>query len=175
MNFTFYPWGNAYYNVCDTPNFDKEKGMDCWINKCSENSNNINENETNCFNGEILCQHGVDECWANRLEGCAIKHYPTKYLDFLICFEGMNNAERSAVDECAKAVDIDANILNQCESGTEGHRVDQFNAMETIKLGTSKIGTPWVIVNGKPMEDPSQLLSHVCSLYQGSNKPEGCN
>ena len=51
MNFTFYPWGNAYYNICNTPNFDKEKGMDCWIQKCENNA--VNEE---CFKGEILCQ-----------------------------------------------------------------------------------------------------------------------
>lgn len=168
MNFTFYPWGNAYYNVCDTPTFDKAKGMDCWIDKCE---NNLEDEK--CFTGQILCQHGDDECWANRLEGCAVKNYPQNYLPFLICFEGENNAQRSSVDECAKSANIDSQVLYECVSSSTGTKVDQFNAQETIKLGKAKIGTPWVVVNGQAMEDPSQLLSHVCSLY-GGQKPTGC-
>ena len=168
MNFSFYPWGNAYYNVCDTPYFDKEKGMDCWIKQCQNDGTN-----DKCFSGPILCQHGDDECWANRVEGCAVRHYPSKYVDFLICFEGVHNAERNALAMCSKESDIDVQTLNQCVSSKEGELVDQLNAKETIKLGTSKIGTPWVVVNGQPMSDPSGLLSHVCSVYQG-DKPKGC-
>ena len=142
--------------------------MDCWIKQCQNDGTN-----DKCFSGPILCQHGDDECWANRVEGCAVRHYPAKYVDFLICFEGVHNAERSALGMCSKESEIDVQTLTQCASGKEGKLVDQLNAKETIKLGTSKIGTPWVVVDGQPMTDPSNLLSHVCSLYQG-NKPKGC-
>lgn len=36
MNFTFFPWGNAYYNTsqCGTNYFDKQRGMYCWLKEC---------------------------------------------------------------------------------------------------------------------------------------------
>ena len=70
LNFTFVPWGNAYYNIkkCGTSGFDKQKGMDCWVKAC-----NVKDPPADCFDkslSPVLCQHGDGECEADAIEAC---------------------------------------------------------------------------------------------------------
>ena len=88
---------------------------------------------------------------ADTIEGCAIKHYPdpATYMKFMVCFEGENEAKVSAADGCAKKSGMDYSTINTCATGSEAEAVDAVNAMATAKYGVSRLGTPWVVVNGK--------------------------
>lgn len=99
MNFTFYPWGNAYFNTttCGTDGFDKQNGMYCWIKECG-----VASPPADCFKGKKWCQHGGDECQADTIEGCVIKHYPdpATYMKFMVCFEGEHEAKVIVMNVC---------------------------------------------------------------------------
>jgi hypothetical protein len=99
MNFTFYPWGNAYFNTttCGTDGFDKQNGMYCWIKECG-----VASPPADCFKGKKWCQHGGDECQADTIEGCVIKHYPdpATYMKFMVCFEGEHEAKVIVTNVC---------------------------------------------------------------------------
>jgi hypothetical protein len=173
MNFTFFPWGNAYYNTsqCGTNYFDKQRGMYCWLKECGGQ-----KPPADCFKGKKWCQHGDGECLADTIEGCAIKHYPdpSQYMDFAVCFEGVHQSKASAAEGCATAAKMDYSVINTCVTGSEADDVDAFNARATARYGTSRLGTPWVVVNGKALNDPTTLLKTVCREYTGT-KPAGCN
>jgi hypothetical protein len=62
---------------------------------------------------------------------------------------------------------MDYSVLETCVNGAEGEAVDAMNAQLTAQYGTSRLGTPWVVVNGKALQDPATLLKTVCAAYTG--------
>lgn len=142
--------------------------MACWVKECGGRFP-----AADCFKGTTLCQHGDDECYADTVEACAIKLYPDSFPDFVYCFEGVNAAARSAVKPCAAASGMDAAKLTACESGSLGKKLDASNAAATAKLGAAKIGTPWVLVDGKALDDADNLFTTLCGKL--SNPPAACN
>ena len=109
-------------------------------------------------------------------QGCAIAHYPdpAKYVPFIYCFEGVHQSDLSALGKCASSAGMDASAIKTCASGSEGKQVEAENARLTVALGPSKLGTPWIMVNGQHLEDPDAMLSAVCTAYTGT-KPAGCS
>lgn len=177
MNLTVVPWGNAYFNTthCGQPDYDKENGMFCWVNQC-----NVENPPAQCFTGRIMCQHGDNECLANRIEGCALKVMRLDdAVQFIECLEGayMSTWRTPRGDElvthAAEKCSQKNEQLSNCYMGDGGGAVDVANARRTVALGPGKLGTPWVLVNGKPIQDASELLRAVCTAYTGT-KPAGC-
>lgn len=180
VNVDFVPWGNAYYNTeeCHTSGFDKERGMDCWVKQCGEG---VESPPSACFDAQrspILAQHGESESKADLLEGCVIDLYPDAAVfgSFLVCFEGQWQSDPSAAGPCAKTLNIDMDRIHACME-TKGAEIDARNARRTALLGTSKIGTPWIMINGVNLKDPSTMLKAVCSAVEaaGGKLPKGCN
>ena len=81
--------------------------------------------------------------------------------------------------QCASEAQIEESTSQQIQACAEqdsedGNEAETAIAKRTVALGSSKLGTPWVLVNGKYLEDPDTLLNKVCEVYKGE-KPEGCN
>mmetsp|Transcript_15492 Transcript_15492/g.30295 ORF Transcript_15492/g.30295 Transcript_15492/m.30295 type:complete len:187 (-) Transcript_15492:67-627(-) len=182
MDFSFYPWGNAYYNTskCGQKGYNKEDAMYCWIRECGGD-----KPPNECFNATsspMLCQHGANECLANRIEACSdYLLNGTDGTNFTICFEGMYDSSWlntstpiwNAASQCALLLNIAEDDLFKCTK-TKGWKLDQSNARATAQYGPTREGTPWVVVGGAVLDDPStQLLGAVCSNYTGPS-PKGC-
>jgi len=157
--------------------------MYCWIKECG-----VASPPAECFNqttSEILCQHGENECLANRIEACAnsMAQNATDSVQFTTCFEGLfemswltdNNAVTGASSKCLgeSLSYVNPVMFASCVEGAEGQKLDRVNAAATAKYGTSRQGTPWVTVNGEVLQDPTSLLKAVCAAYDGP-KPSGC-
>lgn len=171
MAYEMIPWGNAYYNTskCGSGDFDKDK-MYCWIEECGKDGS-IPED---CFSGKEICQHGETECTADLIEACVIGHNPPEtYTRFVWCFEGDHQSDARFAGDCAEQAGVDFKTVQECVTGDEGHQLNAANAKKTAAIGTDRKGTPWVLVDGKVLDDPDTLLSAVCSAYTGS-KPAGC-
>lgn len=146
--------------------------MYCWIRRCQ----NADSADSDCFTADILCQHGETECHENTVEGCVIKYYPepSQHVPFLECYEGQGVTDTDdKLIKCAHASNMDESKINTCATGSEGHELLIMNAKKTLTLGKSKLGTPWIIVNGKVLDDPEQLLHAICEAYTGP-KPDKC-
>lgn len=173
LDYRFFPWGNAYFNVsaCSSSGFDKEK-MFCWVKECGGASA-----PSGCFEGVKLCQHGEPECAADTLEACAMAVYPKPeaYTPFVTCFEGAHESKLSAAPACAKAAGLNYTLISACAADENRTKaLDAANAKATAALGASKIGTPWVLLQGKHVETDG-LLKQVCdAIGSVSSPPAGC-
>ena len=101
---------------------------------------------------------------------------PLEHVAFISCYEGVNGADKSFVAPCAEASGMDVAKIMACASGPEGAKLGQIAARATVALGLAKLGTPWVMLNGKYLENPGTygvMLNAVCAAYTGA-KPAGC-
>jgi len=170
MHFHMYAWGNAYYatSKCISPGtttWDRTAAH-CWRDLCD-----VSSPPDECWEGTPLCQHGAKECEANQVEACAIKTYkkPLKHMPFVNCVE-INGP--GSYETCATEAGLDWQKISQCVTSLEGNKITQHMAKKTVELGTSRPGTPWLLINGTPVQ--SGMLKAVCDAYTGP-KPSGCS
>lgn len=173
VNFTFVPFGNAYFNTkkCYHPQYERQIGLSCWIRECEHPSASASD----CFTAPLLCQHGTDECKENLIEACVLAHYADAktHLPFLECYEGQRSIHHGNLAKCAEMNGIDADKVTQCASGSEGTDVTVANAKATVALGSAKLGTPWILINGESYQG-SNLKRAICEAYTGT-APPGCH
>lgn len=144
--------------------------MFCWVSACSGTSP-----PADCFAGPKLCQHGTEECNADTLEACVMDVYPepSAYTKFITCFEGEHESSLAAAPKCAAASGLDYAPIAACAGNlSRAEALDVANAKATVALGVSKVGTPWVMLNGVNVVSTG-LLQQVCAAF-GSDLPVGC-
>lgn len=168
------PFGNAYFNTtqCGRPEYDRGQ-VGCYRSLCRGSAP-----ASDCFSGALLCQHGSQECFANRLEGCAIagSTFPD-WVPFVACYEGNGDLSPQNAQKCARSAKLNYNKMSACASGSLGTEVDINNAKATLQYSGTWMGTPTVTVEGKTVNNPAEgknLLNAICKAYSGHDKPEGC-
>jgi len=169
VDFSFVPFGNAYYQIdgcSSSPTYDHSTRM-CWNAACNQTTA-----PSTCFTGTLICQHGEPECYANRIEACALKYYPSKSLPFINCYEGVNEPSNATLAKCAKNTQLNVSLLQQCASTDEGHQLDSANAQLTARIPGGHESTPWPVLNGKHVNGP--LLKALCEAYTGKIIPAAC-
>ena len=68
--------------------------------------------------------------------------------------------------------------VDACTNSKKGETIEAENARLTANLGTAKLGTPWILINGIYLQNPSNMLKAVCDAIQeeGMQKiPAGCH
>lgn len=150
MNFSYFPYGNAE---------EHKKSDGSWS-----------------FN----CQHGANECKANIIMGCAM-HYHANYTEYMPFVECMESSLRpvAAGEKCATSAGwSDWKDIQTCANGKEGNALMHLIAVATDSLVPAHKWTPWVVLNGKYLNNLKldlPLIRLVCKAYTGSNKPAACN
>jgi len=97
--------------------------------------------------------------------------YPTQVLtvaQYSNCIESGGGPQ-----SCAAQVGLDQVKIAQCVAGEDGQSANAMVGIQTASLNPQHTGTPWVIVNGKHLDNQSELLYEVCNLMD-SPKPRGC-
>lgn len=163
-----YPWGNAYYATaaCGKGPYSSDE-RHCWFKRCVEPP----DAPSDCFTaGNIVTQHAEPEKSVNFIEACAIKLNPDwkTYWPFIQCMEEEYSSR--AMKTCASRAGLDDNAIAKCTAGSDGETVEK----EMAKATPDHPGVPYILVNGKAINDPSGLLKAVCDAYTGA-KPAGCN
>mmetsp|Transcript_3063 Transcript_3063/g.11023 ORF Transcript_3063/g.11023 Transcript_3063/m.11023 type:complete len:173 (+) Transcript_3063:223-741(+) len=128
--------------------------------------------------GEIQCQHGPDECTLNKAQLCGIKQGKTAdvWWPFILCTEDLRTGGIDSIAPCAdSSAGIDTDVLTVCYQGPEGDDLLAQAGAITDALDPPHQYTPWVVLEGKPLEDTSDITKSVCDAYTGSPKPAACN
>jgi interferon, gamma-inducible protein 30 len=132
--------------------------------------------KTSKWTGKITCQHGEQECVGNMIETCIIHHNPGvhKYFPAIQCMEHTGGSPVDQAEKCCKSNNIDWDQVKTCYTGDEGKQLEKEMAAETDALSPAHTMVPWVVVNGKPLDNPDSILQSVCDAYTGT-KPTGCS
>jgi len=170
MDFEFFPWGNAYFvtEECKGAGEYDMSARKCFNQHCGAA---VTEKPKDCFTGDVVCQHGQAECEADRYLACAKVLDAEHYMAFAHCVEaGYDTYTKGLVMSCAAANRLDSAALSKCFSSSEGDHAVVQQASATPEHP----GVPYILVDGKPVEQPNDLLKEVCKAYQGTT-PKECS
>eukprot|EP00438_Fugacium_kawagutii_P029477 Skav209244 [mRNA] locus=scaffold293:534773:547266:- [translate_table: standard] len=170
MDFEFFPWGNAYFVTAECKGAGEYdmSARQCYNKRCGSG---VSDRPKDCFTGDLVCQHGKVECEADRYLACAKSVGGSHFMAFTHCLEaGYDNYTKALVTKCAASAQVDVDSLAKCFDGPDGDRAVKAQAMATPEHP----GVPYILVDGKPVEQPNDLLKEVCEAYQGQ-KPKACN
>jgi len=187
MDLKLYQWGNAYYNTtkCGVASgYDRSK-VECWTSECGGVSP-----PADCFDktsAPIMCQHGDNECLAMLFMDCVDSNYDAyTSFEFQLCNANSYNStfrtDRTMVEnanyDCAlKVIGESRSIidLKQCymENLSTGNLWVDY-AKKTAAFGTSRQGTPWIVIDGEHIADGVTVIKAVCDAYTGT-KPAACS
>ena len=119
-------------------------------------------------NSVIDCQHGEDECIGNKIMLCMMKRYGVggdwqAWYPAFKCIEASDDSPENASKTCLPDSGMDKAAILECAKGSEGDLLHMAAAQMTIDLDPPHKWTPWLVMNGKPMEDKTEkILSEVC-------------
>ncbi|XP_021716280.1 gamma-interferon-inducible lysosomal thiol reductase-like [Chenopodium quinoa] len=122
-------------------------------------------------NNSITCQHGPKECLLNTVEACAIYAWPNVdvHVPFITCVESQASAGKyKEWKACFQELGLDPEPVNTCYKGEGGKQLELIYANLTASLKPPHVYVPWVVVDGKPLEDDYEnFISHICKAYKG--------
>jgi hypothetical protein len=121
-----------------------------------------------------ICQHGGEECFANTIQACAISKLPQeKHMELILCMESLPEwGIEKASYECMEKLSVDKNKIRSCANGPEGNKILAELGKKTQQV-PGRTGTPWLMVNGQHLENPTNLLKTVCA-HVGPESSTSC-
>lgn len=156
------PFGNAFYITqrCQAAaNSSHQIGQydtgvrDCFFKTCGAG---VAQRPSDCFSGQLVCQHGAKECAFNRYFACAKSSNAEvqSYLPFIKCMEAgyaksSSEPGEALLTSCAESAGLAPAELQSCYHGSAGDDALRREAMAT----PVHVGVPLVLVNGKPSEE----------------------
>lgn len=125
------------------------------------------------------CQHGPDECWANRVQACAISHTDQKTsLNYAVCMFNPSNYgnTRAYAQPCAERNGLNWQQISTCFNGDEGEKLIEHNWSKTYYLNPPHNFIPWIVINDRHSYNQQQesfghLFDYLCDNYL-TNVPE---
>lgn len=196
MDFDFSAFGNAYFMTkqCEeavapadqsSPGCGGGGGYSASVRSCFNRMCGLKAatRPEVCFNGPLICQHGLKECSFDRYFACAKRVAEAgavsgSYMPFVLCMvdkfeetEG-GDAYMSLLAGCANSSGVNYEALRSCYGSNEGSKALADEAAST----PDHLGVPWITVDGYEMEEsyePNMLQVAVQSVRGGAALPTG--
>ncbi|KAG7351711.1 thiol reductase [Nitzschia inconspicua] len=187
VDYDMIPWGNAYFATqeCGHGPYSPDERA-CWYKKCKDqytltvkDDQNNDDGGNDCFTGRAVYQHGEKEGIVDIYETCIKVAYSLEdAVDFTYCAEGsiMDNEEINAeqlLTICTVSLpDVDAKAVQQCYE-QRGKQLEIANAKQTPEHP----GVPYVLLDGKPVDDPMEIQTAICNALQSKGLdplPDSC-
>ncbi len=124
--------------------------------------------------GNFSSMHGENEVKGDIVQLCAMKHFPNKYMNFLVCQNKNYREVATNWEACAKENGMNPAKLKGCLEGHEGKKLLSDSFEEANKKGAR--GSPTIFLNGQAYNGgrkTSNFLKAICDTYQGK-KPDAC-
>ncbi|KAK3913793.1 Gamma-interferon-inducible lysosomal thiol reductase [Frankliniella fusca] len=124
------------------------------------------------------CQHGPQECLANKVHACGLKlilNADTR-VQYVTCMINDNWNPEEAGSRCAKKYELDWDSIWECAKGNEGSKLLSLYGKKTDKLGSIDF-VPTIALQGSTDKQPAilkNLFKEICTLYK-DEKPEKCS
>jgi interferon gamma-inducible protein 30 len=87
---------------------------------------------------KVVCQHGPNECYGNKIEACGLDHASTTMdgAQFVACVDVLTQGKTAddfdnLTEKCAAASKLDAGKVKSCAKGSEGDSLIQKIAKQT--------------------------------------------
>lgn len=130
-------------------------------------------------NGQVVynftCQHGVNECYGNLIEACALARlHGLDQAKFMSCFENnrqsFGNPWTKSLEICPSNFSLSSTELESCANGEEGMKLMHQIADDTNSLYPPHTYVPWVVVDGvhnTTIEDAviDNMLQYTCQHF----------
>jgi hypothetical protein len=124
--------------------------------------------------GTFSSLHGQPEVDGDLMQVCAMKQYPDKYFDFIICLNKDSKNMDKNWEQCAKDNSLDANKLGKCWQGSEGKELLKENVKAAEENDVS--GSPTLLINGanyQGQRTSEAFKQGICSGF--SSQPSECS
>lgn len=176
IDFEGHPFGNAYFVTaeCGGAGAYQMNARLCYEKQCG--LANLGSASDDCFTGELVCQHGESECKFNRAEACvkALGASPKLQMQFFSCigkgagYAANMGTEASLIRQCARKTGVTWGRKGQrCWTG-RGKPSGAELIRKEAAVTPEHPSVPYVVVNGKAIEDHDKLLEEVCAVYEGA-------
>mmetsp|Transcript_1543 Transcript_1543/g.2108 ORF Transcript_1543/g.2108 Transcript_1543/m.2108 type:complete len:272 (-) Transcript_1543:82-897(-) len=171
VEYTMIPWGNAYFatNSCGGAPYNAQTRA-CWYKTCVA----VSADDADCFSGEVIYQHGGSEGALDIYESCVLNELGiTMGVSFAECVEGPNMEKfdrdvAALVEHCISC----SSCLHKVEAcvAQNGKELE----VQMAKATPSHPGVPYVLVNGKPIDEPLDVQQAVCEALPDDARPSSC-
>ncbi|XP_017091567.2 GILT-like protein 2 [Drosophila bipectinata] len=117
--------------------------------------------------GNVVCQHGVDECELNAWHGCILEHHNvTQSFKLIAC---MMRGKRNRLDKCADRYKIDVGDVKKCKATRSVNEILAKYRQETAKVSFN--GVPAIALDNIYDAHESEQLSDnfdvmFCAKYK---------
>ncbi|XP_017144586.1 GILT-like protein 2 [Drosophila miranda] len=117
--------------------------------------------------GNVVCQHGVEECDLNAWHGCILQHHNiTEAMTMIAC---MMRGKKNRLDKCAEHYSIDVSDVKECRKSRSVNDILNEYGRETAEVkhqGVPAVALDYVY----NVEEQSSLLNHFdivfCAQYE---------
>src|SRR3989338_2015356 len=118
--------------------------------------------------GTLVSLHGDPEVRGDKVQLCAKKYNPDKYMDMIICMNKDARAIPGNWEGCSTGLDVEK--IRTCYDGQEGDQLLRESFKKAEEKGVS--GSPTIYINGNQYQGNRDGLSFKRAICQGSSIPE---
>ncbi|CAJ0955602.1 unnamed protein product, partial [Mesorhabditis belari] len=138
--------------------------------------------------GEIVCQHGEEECQINKFESCLIDSMNNdfrQYIPVIYCIESQLSNKipfDKAQSKCFRTLNVTSDVermTQSCLVSKLSTKLQLAAAARTDNVQPEKhFAVPWVLFNNVSLASAQDLTADlplvICQWYKGDTKPKAC-